>query len=670
VKRKKMNKIKRRSAIVVITGILLFGVLSLSAVGIGSADDEQIGILVMAHGSPSESWCAPVREVVENVSPGYPTEVGYLEFVEELEGYNFIHEAVEKLDEKGVTKIIAVPLFISSSSGHIAEIEYVLGLREDLPGYGMAPMRTFVEGVEMERSIKSRNGRYFVSYTPISDGVSASAGHDEEEELVPVDTSAEIILTNAMDDHWAVAQILADRAAEVCENPESETVVFVSHGEFETTYFEGWINSSESLAEKIKLILRHSKGINIEDVRYSFVYQPEDYPTDLTVRAVVEDVSATSYPIVVPRMISEGFFTGMYIPTMLLAGLDYGYPEEGQRALTPHPTVTEWIEVTAAKELTYPAVLIYDDSELLEITLDEVGAYHGKICPCVAIAFRSTLRAFSEEALWDGIPVRGDVKIICAHPSDGHQMTFEYILESEEDVVIQPPAGTDIINITADNYDYTFIRKSTGNSIELAVMEEVFPERFFELRTKKKLGTATGEEKKAFKLLWEELKEKFMYLHMDRIFEVVPPEPMVSISTDKTTYQPGDTMIVTVNLANPVDTAQTALFSWYLEIPAYSYQRPVVSHKRVTLSAGCDYSIPISIPVGYLGATEFNAVWLVELQDPTTFVTISSDTAEWTYALVPPVDAVVQEGEMTPANIAEEITKTIEIEIEEVGLPI
>ncbi|HDN68164.1 MAG TPA: hypothetical protein ENG23_01065, partial [Methanomicrobia archaeon] len=91
-----------------------------------SENYEQIGILVLAHGSPSESWCKPIREAVENMSLGYPTEVGYLEFVGELEGYNLIHEAVEKLDEQGVTKIVAVPLFISSVSGHIEEIEYVL----------------------------------------------------------------------------------------------------------------------------------------------------------------------------------------------------------------------------------------------------------------------------------------------------------------------------------------------------------------------------------------------------------------------------------------------------------------------------------------------------------------------------------------------------------------
>jgi hypothetical protein len=88
----------------------------------------RIGILVVAHGSPSDSWCAPVRSVVANVSSPYLVELGFLEFVPN----ETINIAVDKLDEAGVTKIIAVPLFISSHSGHIGEIEYVLGLREDL----------------------------------------------------------------------------------------------------------------------------------------------------------------------------------------------------------------------------------------------------------------------------------------------------------------------------------------------------------------------------------------------------------------------------------------------------------------------------------------------------------------------------------------------------------
>ncbi len=507
---------------------------------------EQIGILVMAHGSPSDSWCAPVRAAVQNVSSPYPVELGFLEFVPN----ETINVAVDNLDTAGVTKIIAVPLFISSSSGHITELEYVLGLREELSEMSMmsttqqepvtnviSTMRTSVDGVELERSVISREGRFFVSYTPISEGISITqhgGGAEEEEELVPVDTTAEIVLTNAIDDHWAIADILVDRTVALSNDPANETVVFFAHGTDDETDFAGWVNSSESLAEQVKLKLKYGLGLDIEDVRYSFVFPNETQHSDLLVKAVVENVSATSYPIVIPLMVSEGYFTGIKIPK-LLENLSYAYPEKGERALTPHPDVAEWIELTAAKELSYPPVLIYDGEELLAITIEDAGRHHGEgvieICPCVACAFRSTLRAFSDEELWDAIPQRGDLKIITAHPSDGHQMTFEYILGSSEDLVIKE--GVDTVNITADNYDYTFIRKSTRDSVELKVNETLFQERFFELRTKKKQGTATQEETKTFKMLKGELKEKFMYLPMTRVFDEVSG---TSFGTGEGTY--------------------------------------------------------------------------------------------------------------------------------------
>ena len=430
-----------------------------------AVENETTGILVIAHGSPKESWCKPIRELVENVTLSCPIELGFLEFVEELEGYCFIPEAVEKLDAIGVTKIIAVPLFISSSSGHIAEIEYVLGLRDMWPG--------------------------------------------EEDPLLQVDTEAEIVLTGAVDDHWTIAQILVDRVTELCKNPGNETVIIIAHGTPNETYFDGWINSLESLAEQVKLMLRHSKGLDIETVRYSFIHVDETLYPDLMVRAVVENVSATSDPIVVPLMISGGFFTETYIPG-LLENLTYAY--DG-KALTPHSNVGKWIEITASREFSDLTIQIYDGTELLNISIEDVGEHHGHICPCVAIAFRVAELAFSEE-IWGGIPHRGDVKIICGHPSDGHEETFESILNSPDDLMMKKGD----VNLTKDNYVYTFMKKSTGDSITVEVNETIFPEGFFDLRKKCKAKTATPEEMKTFKLAKEELKESFMFLPIDAVF--------------------------------------------------------------------------------------------------------------------------------------------------------
>jgi hypothetical protein len=228
----------------------------------------------------------------------------------------------------------------------------------------MMSMQVFVEGKELERSIVSLEGQYRIIYRPIVETVSAmgvtakqhhGGGEVEEEELVPVDTPAEIVLTNAIDDHWVIADIMVDHATMLIEDPANETVVLVAHGTDNESNFAGWVSSSKSLAEQMKLKLRYGLGLNINNVRYSFIFPNETLHSDLLVRAVVENVSATSDTIVVPLMVSEGYLTGRKIPG-LLQNLSYAYPEKGERALTPHPKVAEWIELMVAKELSYPSV--------------------------------------------------------------------------------------------------------------------------------------------------------------------------------------------------------------------------------------------------------------------------------------------------------------------------
>ena len=441
--------------------------LSISTCFAGNEKEDKIGVLVIAHGSPSENWCRPVMEAVEAINLGYPTEIGFLEFVEELEDYSFIPEAVEQLDEHGVTKIIAVPLFVSSSSGHIQEIEYVLGLREVWPG-------------------------------------------GEEEPLEQIDTPAQIVLTSAMDDHSFIAQILADRAALLSEDPINETVVIVSHGTPNEACFEGWVSSSQSLAEQVKLKLRYfTRDLDIEDVKYAFIHLNEALHPALSVKAVVGNVAETSNPIVIPLMTSEGYFTKRYIPE-LLQDLIYAY--DG-KALAPHPGLEKWIEITVSKEIHDLNIQIQDNEEILNISIEDVGEYHGHICPCTAVAFRAAQLALSKMDL-----VRGDIKILSAHPSDGHEMTFEYILGSNEDLTIELPEGTDAANLGKNNYVYTFIKKSTGESMEIRVKEEIFSWGFFELRKKIKAKTATEKEIKAFKSAKKELKEKLLYLPVDDLF--------------------------------------------------------------------------------------------------------------------------------------------------------
>jgi len=505
----KETKQKKSLNTLAVHTMLLIMIISLIIPAVAAENKEKYGILVIAHGSPGEDWCAPVRDAVAEVDIPYPVELGFLEFVPN----ETINNAIERLDDAGITKIIAVPLFVSSHSSHIQEIEYVLGLREMLPTMSE---HVVVEGVEMERSVVVMGDGYAISHMPVetgADGVMRAMGHPgEEEELIPVETDAEIVLTGAMDDHWLVAGIVADRTADLVADTEDETLVLVAHGTDEEDNFAGWVNSTSSLADQARLKLTYwsDPAIGIGGTQAAFIHHNETLHPEFTLRPIVENAAD---PVVVPLMVSEGYFTGRKIPG-LLENLTYAY--DG-KALTSHPNVAEWIEIVAAEEFTDLTLRISDEGELLDISLDDLGAAHGHICPCVAAAFKASQTAFMT---WDGGPARGNLEIVSAHPSDGHNETFEYILNSSEDVTVKLPDGTDTLNLTEENYCYSFIEKSTGDMVVVSVKDDLFPDGFFEIRMRCKTNVSTPDEKSAFKLAKNEIKEKILYLPAEEVFEV------------------------------------------------------------------------------------------------------------------------------------------------------
>ncbi|MEA1908300.1 MAG: CbiX/SirB N-terminal domain-containing protein [Euryarchaeota archaeon] len=513
------------------------------------------GILVVAHGSPREMWCAPVRAAVHNVDLPYPVELGFLEFVPG----ETINAAVDRLDKHGAREIIAIPLFVSSHSDHIAEVEYVLGLRDSLPGAhhasemsvmsnnaGRAGMTTFASEKEAMRSVVKKGDKYFISRVTVA----GHPGGAEEEELVPVETDAAITLTGAIDDHWLVGEILADRARALSTNPANETAVLVAHGADNETDIAEWIDDSKSLAEQVDLRLRFisdkEPALDLAGVRYSFLFHNETLHPNIKTREVVEDVSTTSDALVVPFMVSSGFFTGTLIPQMELANLTYAYDGD---ALLPHPKIADLIEIKASEEFTDLAFPVYDSEsgETVNLTIEGAAAGHddGELCLCVAVSFRVSQFALSE--VWSDVD-QSDLKITSAYPSDGHEETFLYILNnSTADYTVDMPEGTDPKNLTKANYVYTFTRKSTEESVTVRVKDGIFLDELFELRKKCKAGTATPDEKKAFKLIKRELKDRFMYLPIDGLFEIKSPSLKGDVN--------GDGMVTTADAAIVLEMA-------------------------------------------------------------------------------------------------------------------
>ena len=85
------------------------------------------GILLLAHGG-SPAWNAHVDALAAKVDGSAPVEVAL-----GMATRAAIQGAVDRLAARGVTRISAVPLFVSSHSSVITSTEYLLGARKDAP---------------------------------------------------------------------------------------------------------------------------------------------------------------------------------------------------------------------------------------------------------------------------------------------------------------------------------------------------------------------------------------------------------------------------------------------------------------------------------------------------------------------------------------------------------
>ena len=177
-------------------------------------------------------------------------------------------------------------------------------------------------------------------------------------------------------------------------------------------------------------------------------------------------------------------------------------------------------------------ISVYDGDTLVNISIEDIGEYHGEICVCGACAFRATQLGISE--IWgEEIPARDDIKIISRLPTQGSRDCFLYITgtgpgietKTKGEYKIILPDGTEVADMskpnlkkvskdnTRDNFRFDICRKSTGDCYEVAVKEGVFPDDFFVLRKRVKCGVpaeATAAEKKTFKSQWADTRDKFL----------------------------------------------------------------------------------------------------------------------------------------------------------------
>ena len=282
------------------------------------------GVLLLAHGGAAE-WNDRVTTVGAAVDKQQPTEIAF-----GMASRAAMQAAVDRLEARGVTEIVAVPLFVSSWSSVIRATEFLLTLRKDAP----ADLALFA---------KMDHGSHGA-------GASAPAGHGTPavDGTVPLAMRVPVRMTAALNRHPRVGRILADRAAEISRNPASEAVVIVAHGPVPEEDNRLWLGDMASLAGQVRAS-RPFAAVHFLTVR-------DDAPAEMKAAATAElrsiaqnEIAAGRRVLIVPHLMSfGGIEQGV---RKRLDGLDYTMA--GQ-ALMPDARITEWV-IESATTGTQPA---------------------------------------------------------------------------------------------------------------------------------------------------------------------------------------------------------------------------------------------------------------------------------------------------------------------------
>ena len=291
------------------TAPLLALVAALLAPGIAEAQ----GILLLAHGG-RDDWNREVLELASQVDPTLPIEVAF-----GMANKRTIRDAVNRLTEREVTEIVAVPLFISSHSSVMRATEYLLGSRDDAPP-------------QLEAFARMGARR----------GAAGGTGEDADfDGTTPLETTVPISVTTALDSHALVADILLSRAEDVSRMQEEEVAVVVAHGPSSEEDNALWLENMDILIERMRPRTRFSR-IEYLTVRDDASDPVRDQAT-AELRAVVENAADEGRSVlIVPLLLSYGGIeTGI---RRRLEGLPYRMADQ---ALLPDERLSEWVLLQA-----------------------------------------------------------------------------------------------------------------------------------------------------------------------------------------------------------------------------------------------------------------------------------------------------------------------------------
>ncbi len=260
---------------------------------------DKTAVLIVSHGSPSETWQNTLIEVGNTVKPEIlknknvsDVRTAFMEFATPS-----IAEQLKSLDEEGFDHIIIVPLFLTVSSHTESDIQNIVGLKSDQEKIN----ELTAEGVEI--------------YKP----------------------KAEITITPLLDFSGYLRNNIVRRYNEISEDHNNEGIVMIAYGS--QYYNTEWTQ----LMDEIVSHLQDATGV--EQVNYAWCGHIVNFSSEPAQQAIEECLGVKDKAVVIPVLVAvDENFQGKRILNAVQA---IENNEEKviyrQDAILPDNNINQWI---------------------------------------------------------------------------------------------------------------------------------------------------------------------------------------------------------------------------------------------------------------------------------------------------------------------------------------
>ncbi len=264
----------------------------------GGISKQKIGVLLVSHGSHSETWRNMLLNVEEEVEGkilenGKITDVrsSFMEYNEPS-----IATRLKEYDEEGFTDVIIVPIFLTVSSHYSHDIPVIAGLSAD-PKI-MADL--------------------------------------EKEKIDVYKADASVTITPPLDYTTLLKKNVERRVTALSEDSSDEAVLLVAYGDEQ--YNQQWEEMVEEIGKYLKIKTGH------ESIAYSWCGHIVHYSSEPTTEGIEKLFELEDNVIVIPVLVAnDEHFQGEIIQDGVDAASNGKHVKYVQDAILPDANLNQWV---------------------------------------------------------------------------------------------------------------------------------------------------------------------------------------------------------------------------------------------------------------------------------------------------------------------------------------